>query len=459
MLGEQLLRICSEWQDVFSRSKSFHRAVSMAVGILCGIGRATTTRAILALGRKDEDWSADYRLCSSSPWEAEALFTCVVREALTRIPEDWCILAYDDTRLKKTGKKIQGAQYHRDPLSPAFNVNLMYGLRFLQCSLLISLHRTSERSARSIPISFESAPCAKKPGKKGTPADWDLYKKDQARLNLSVVFGKSLFRQRQRLDELGARDKLMLTTVDGSFCNRKCLGLLPERTAILARTRKDAKLCFAAPAGTQRIYSQETFTPESVLKDGSIPYETGHFVFGGAERELRFKCIENVLWQGGTKTRRLTLLVLAPIPYQVSPNGPRNYRDPAFLICTRTGLCSKRLIQAYLDRWQIEVNHKDEKDILGVGEAQVWSKPAIPRQPALAVAAYSILMLAALAAYGPGRTKAFLTLPKWRKQQRRPSLQDLLNLLRTEFADPNSILSSKLKPPPGFQNLVLTAAA
>lgn len=459
MLGEAFLAISSGWRGAFARSRSFKRATRMAIGLLCGIGRGTTTRAILALGRKDFDWSADYRLCSQSPWSAEDLFSSALKQALVYDASDWCVLAFDDTRLKKTGKKIEGAQYHRDPLSPAFHTNLMYGLRYLQCSLLLPLHQTSERSARGVPISFEHAPCAKKPGKKAGPETWALYRKEQAQKNLSATFKDSLARQRARLDEFGENLRLMVATVDGSFCNRKCLEQLPDRTAVLARTRKDSKLCFAAPAGTLRRYAQEKFTPESVLKDHSIPFESAYFVYGGTQRELKFKRVENVLWQGGTKTRMLTLLVLAPIPYRVSPNGPRNYREPAYLVCTATGLCGKRLIQAYLDRWQIEVNHKEEKDVLGVGQAQVWSAMAIPRQPALAVAAYSMLMLAGLAAFGPGRSSAFPSLPKWRKSQRRPSIQDLLGVLRAEFANPESILSQFVQAPPGFDNLVQTAAA
>jgi hypothetical protein len=457
MLGDAFLRISSGWRGAFARSGSFKRAIRMSAGLLCGIGRGTTTRAIMALGRKDRDWSADYRLCSQAPWNEEALFTCALKEGLAYDSSDWCVLAFDDTRLKKTGKKIEGAQYHRDPLSPAFHTNLMYGLRYLQCSLLLPLHQTSERSARSVPISFEHAPCAKKPGKRAGPETWALYRKEQVRKNLSITFKDSLARQRERLDELGEHLRLVVATVDGSFCNRKCLGQLPDRTTVLARTRKDSKLCFAAPAGTLKRYAEEKFTPEAVLKDQSLPFESAHFIYGGAQRELRFKRVENVLWQGGTKTT--TLLVLAPIPYRVSPGGPRNYREPAFLICTTTGLCSKRLIQAYLDRWQIEVNHKEEKDVLGVGQAQVWSAMAIPRQPALVVAAYSVLILAALDAFGPGRSSAFPSLPKWRKSQRRPSIQDLLSVLRAEFADPTSALSRFVHAPPGFDNLVLTAAA
>ena len=97
--------------------------------------------------------------------------------------------------------------------------------------------------------------------------------------------------------------------------------------------------------------------------------------------------------------------------------------------------------------------------MLGVGQAQVWSEKAVPRQPALAVAAYSVLMLAALAAYGPGRSQAYPPLPKWRKNQRRASIRDIVAVLRSEFADPTSVLNRRLNAPPGFQNLVLTAAA
>lgn len=90
------------------------------------------------------------------------------------------------------------------------------------------------------------------------------------------------------------------------------------------------------------------------------------------------------------------------------------------------------LIQAYLDRWQIEVNHRDEKDILGVGQAQVFSPNSVPRQPAFAVATYSMLLLAGLLAFGPGRTSDYLQLPTWRRNANRPSALDMISLLRKE---------------------------
>ncbi len=448
MLGDACLRIASGWRGSFSRTASFQRSVALALGYLCGIGRSTTSRAILALGRGDRDWSAYYRVCSQSPWEVDGLFDAALKEALRWVPGDWVVSAVDDTRLKKTGKRITGAQWHRDPLSPAFRPNLVYALRFLQCSVLLPLHSTPEGRARAIPVSFEIAPCVKKPGRRASEGEHRAYRLESRERNLSVTFARSLARSRERLDGLGAASRLHVVTVDGSFCNKNSLSRIPERTAVLARARKDAKLCFRADPGTRKVYERAKFTPEDVLKDQAIPFQTVGVFFGGAVRELRYKRVEHVLWQGGTKTRPLTLLVLAPTAYKNSKNSRTLYRNPAFLLCTSPGLDAVRLVQAYLDRWQIEVNHQEEKGVLGIGQAQVWSEKAIPRQPALAVAAYSVLMLAALDAFGPGRNEAYPELPKWRKDQPRPSIRDLLALLRREFADPSAALNQLMNAPP-----------
>ena len=90
----------------------------------------------------------------------------------------------------------------------------------------------------------------------------------------------------------------------------------------------------------------------------------------------------------------------------------------------------KQLLQIYFDRWQIEVNHRDEKDTLGVGQAQLWNVKAVPKQPVLAVAAYSAMLLASLIAFGAEaeRGAAYEALPKWRRKAHRPSCLDLVTL-------------------------------
>jgi hypothetical protein len=44
-----------------------------------------------------------------------------------------------------------------------------------------------------------------------------------------------------------------------------------------------------------------------------------------------------------------------------------------------------------------------------------------------------MLFLAAHEAYGPGRTAAYLSLPKWRRNAKRPSCLDIISQLRLEM--------------------------
>ena len=206
-----------------------------------------------------------------------------------------------------------------------------------------------------------------------------------------------------------------------------------ERTSLLARTRKDAKLCFQSTSENKnQFYSADKFTPEEVRQDDSIPWQNASIFHGGQFRAIRYKTIDRVLWQGGGGKRFLRLIVIAPIAYRITKKGKYMYRMPSYLLCTGPDLPTHKLIQSYFDRWEIEVNFRDEKTVLGVGKAQVWSPASVRKQPAFLVASYALFLLASLVAYGPSRSSDYLPHPKWRRKARRPSCLDLVHLLRRE---------------------------
>ncbi|MFA6244512.1 MAG: hypothetical protein WC655_26455 [Candidatus Hydrogenedentales bacterium] len=119
---------------------------------------------------------------------------------------------------------------------------------------------------------------------------------------------------------------------------------------------------------------------------------------------MRYKEVGPIYWQGGARRQRLRMIVVAPTPYRKRNSAKLQYRQPAYLLTTDLDDSVKVLLQFYFDRWQIEVNHREEKDTLGAGQAQLWNPVAVPKQPVLVVAAYSALLLAALRAFGPQRT-------------------------------------------------------
>ena len=131
----------------------------------------------------------------------------------------------------------------------------------------------------------------------------------------------------------------------------------------------------------------------------------------------------------------LRLFVVAPTPYRKRKSSKLYYRQPAYLLTTDLKHSAPQLLQIYFDRWQIEVNHRDEKETLGVGQAQLWNIDAVPKQPVLVVAAYSALLLASLQAFGTERGAAYQALPRWRRKAHRPSCLDLVTLLRKEMVD------------------------
>ena len=439
-LLSEFLAIAAHWRCVFPQQRTFVRGVRQSLGSLICLGRRCLTRIIWTNGGQNSSWSAEYFLHSRCQWEPQELFRPILKGALEYCPQRLVGVALDDTKLRKTGRSIQQAFYQRDPMSPPFHLNLMLGLRFLQASLLVPLHRKAPVGTRALPIRFQEVSRVKRPGKKASDAEKKQYREAVKAKNLSrsfVEMGKQL---RQELDEAGGDNKILVLTADGSFCNRTCFGEIPERSALLARARKDAKLCFHAQAGSRRFYGAEKFTPEQVRKDAGRQWRTTKIFYGGKRRTIRYKEVADVYWQGGAGKRPLRLIVVAPTPYRKSQSKKLYYRDPAYLLTSDLRSPAKQLLQIYFDRWQIEVNHREEKDTLGVGQAQLWNVTSVPKQPVLAVAAYSALLLASLRAFGAERGSAYAELPKWRRNARRPSCLDLVTLLRKEMAQQPHLL-------------------
>jgi hypothetical protein len=179
------LALLSLWRPVFRQERSYRRALRQALGSLTVLGTATLTRILASLGLDQQEGSAEYRLQARSEWDEQALFDTLLPTALAHCPGPFVPVALDDTRLKKTGKRIPTAFYQRDPLSPPFHVNLQWGLRFLQASVLLPLHRKHKVNARAVPVRFLAAPILKKPGTRADQQTQQRYREQRKQQNLS----------------------------------------------------------------------------------------------------------------------------------------------------------------------------------------------------------------------------------------------------------------------------------
>jgi hypothetical protein len=327
----------------------------------------------------------------------------------------------------------------RDPMSPPFHVNLCYGLRFVQVSLLVSPTDTTG-AARALPVRFDFAPPAIKPKKNATPEVLQAYKKEKKLRALPRAGLAAITSVRQSLDERAeTAQRQLILSGDGSYTNKAVLRNLPPRTTFIGRIRKDAKLHLPLPVsdpattGRPRLYGPQAPTPEQIRQDDSIPVQKISCFAAGELRQIPVKVYGPVFWRKAGVDLPLLLIVVMPLGYRLRIGSKLLYRQPAFLICTDPHLDLQLLVQSYIQRWEIECNHRDEKSLLGVAQGQVRSPQAVSRLPQLQVAAYSLLLLASILCSGFQRTSQFLPLPKWRSKPARPSVTDLLSLLRDQI--------------------------
>lgn len=415
-----------------SNERNFQLLFQHSLSNLLCLGRHTITGLICTRGLQFNDWRREYQFYSQNKFNADKIFE-QVREDICRRQSnsDPLVVAMDDSILRKTGTKIPGVAYRKDPLGPKFHINLVLGQRVLQISAAVP---SENCSARMIPIDFIHAPSVKKPHHKATSDEIEQFKELKKQRNLSIQGLERLAKLRRELQ----KEKALWVSVDGSYTNKTVLKGLPQDTVLIGRIRSDAKLNFLPDStnhfGRKKVYGEDAPTPEELRKNDNISYKTVKAYAAGKSHDFKYKTIDAVRWRAAGEKHTLRVIVIAPLGYRLTKNGKTLYRKPAYLICTDPSKSIEKIIQAYLWRWDIEVNNRDEKNNLGLGQAQVRNKNAVDQTMKLSVASYACLLMASINAFGTKDLPPILPLPKWQdiNKKKRPSIKDLITMLRHE---------------------------
>jgi hypothetical protein len=385
-----------------------------------------------------QDWSATYRLFSEDRLPLPDIFSVIRRGIGGQIPAGEPFRAVlDDSLLRRSGLHTPGVAWRRDPLGPRFQTNFVRAQRFLQVSAAMPGDNGNFRMA---PIAFVHTPTVPKPKPSASAGVMAQYRTDAANARLCVRAVQQITELRTSLDQdTGGKDRILVLAFDGGYTNSTVLKNMPPRTTCIGRIRKDAHLSFqpdpalAKARGRRLQYGADAPTPDQFRTDDAEPWQTMAFTHSGVAHQLRYKVRRNMMWRTAGVGQLLQLLIIAPLAYRPRKGAKLLYRDPAYLICTDPELPPHQVIEAYFQRWDIEVNFREEKTLLGVGQAQVRSELSVESAPAFAVAAYGLLLVSAQRAFGSSR-EGLLPQPKWsaNSQGPRTSTQHLLHQLRAE---------------------------
>jgi hypothetical protein len=395
------------------------------------------TGLLTTSGSQFQDWTAAYRLFSDDRLPLPEIFSVVRRAVSGEFPAGAPFRAVmDDTLLRRSGLHTPGVAWRRDPLGPRFQTNFVRGQRFLQISAVMP---GKNGNFRLVPVAFLHAPTPPKPKHNASSEVVARYRSQARDSRLSLRGAQQMIQLRESLDHDAAdKQRELILAFDGGYTNSTVLKRIPPRTTCIGRIRKDAHLCLMPdPAlmkarGRRLRYGADAPTPDQVRTDDSAWF-TMNFTHAGVIHELRYKRRRNLLWRTAGLGRVLQLIVIAPLAYRPRKGAKLLYREPAYLICTDPDLDPRQIIETYFQRWDIEVNFRDEKTLLGVGQAQVRSTTSVESAPALTVAAYAMLLVSAQRAFG-NSDDGMLPQPRWSASSRAPrtSTQQIIHRLRAE---------------------------
>ena len=347
-------------------------------------------------------------------------------------PDAPLVVGIDDSLLPKTGRRVHGTAWRRDPQGPNFQVQFTWAQRVLQCSAARPLG--SEGAVRMVPIDFVHAPTPTKPRKGADAATQAAYVAAAKAANLVAL-------ARRRLVDLRAQvpaGRKLHVVGDGRYSNKTLLRHGPADTVYIGRIRKDSARFHPPPAqpatGRKRIYGAKALTPEQLRQAKDQPWQTVRAYACERVHEFQVKVLADVR-SPLCGAQPVQVVVIQPLGYRLRQGGKLFYRQPAYLICTDPTLAVATVVQEYLWRWDIEVNFREEKTLVGVGQAQVRVPASVEGVPALAVGAYGLLHLAALDTYGESGQPESVPLPRWRRRDppARATTGRLLNQLRYEL--------------------------
>jgi len=415
-------------------------AQHMLAHLLC-TQRHTVTGLLNTLGREQQDWTKAYRLYREHV-DGTAVFSPILDGVLELLPKGAAlVIGVDDSHFRKTGKHVAGAGWYKDPLGPAFHLNLMYAQRFIQLSAAVPDPANPKRS-RMIPIAVELIPKLPKPAKDASAADVEHYEKLKT-LNSPGMHARRLLQKvREHVNASSEhRDRPIWVCGDGHYSTSTLLPHLPPQTNYIGRARADMNL-HGLPkrrpgrsVGRPRSYGKQLPTPEQWRKDKTIPWQNLAIYNGHKTTSVRYKCISEAKWHVAGEKAVVKVVTVAPMRYKKRKNGSWRYTKPAYLICTDAHMPVGQLIQAYFWRWGIEVNFKEEKQLFGAGQAQVRNTSSVSSAPAVCIATYAALLLAGIRAYGFHCKPPSVSPPKWykRKLHSRVTSSDLIKQLHQEM--------------------------
>jgi muconolactone delta-isomerase len=401
---------------VFTRP-GYVRFAQWLTATVLGWEEHTITQVLTAAGLADR-WRVVEHFAEYGAFDRDALERLTRQQIEAEVTPrfgGYRVVALDDTKCHRTGKKVWGVCTFHEPAGRSPN-------------------RASTVRAHNWVVMGDLVP-----GRPWTylPHAARLYFR-RSQLPDGETFVTKTERAARLIRQADADSAVpVLAVFDGAYANTTVIGPCRDasrgrRIDVVSRLRFDARLYRpAAPPtpgrrGRPRSWGERWPAPEDHA-DWEVAWVTGEAYIYGRSRKYRFKELA-CRWSVTGPTEPVRAFV-----FEVE-----GYEEPWFLVTTSASLSAAEVVAVFAARFRQEDGFRDHKQRLGMEECRAWTKAPVERTFAVQMVAQTLLRLLSRRLDEAVGTGGWWSAPEWNRRKTHPSLLDVRRVMwayRPEFSD------------------------
>jgi hypothetical protein len=408
IIPPSLAKLVDRFAETFTQP-SFVTFQHLILGWILCISKHTITGVLRASGALEhKHYTCFHRFFRLAVWSLESLSFHLTRLVLEYFPNDCVVhLAVDDTLCRHTGKRIDSAAMHLDPLLST-KTKKFYHFGHVWVVVAILWRLPFLNTVFALPIFVRLY----RPKKLCQTHRYAFFTKPElASQMLQSLATAYPFRQFQ-------------VVADHAYSHRGFLTALPLQMQFIGRFQLNAALYELPPAGKnrgkKRVRGARLPSPEQLAKEPG-GFQRLRIRVYGQRYTLKVKEYEG-LASGKGGSRWLKLVVIVDWP---------NHKKADVLISTDTSQSARQIIGEYCLRWKLEVTFEEVKGKLGLEESQNWKAKAVERTAPLSLFLYTLIVLWYVSS-GKLKSKPILLNMPWYSKTK-PAFREMLAALRIEI--------------------------
>ncbi len=389
----------------------------LVTGAILARGQRTVTAVLRVMGLSDEKHFVNsHRVLNRAKWSARACSgTLLFLRIATFAPTGTVVIGGDETIERRRGENIKAKGIYRDPVRSSHNHCVKAsGLRWVTLMLFVPI--PFAQRVWALPFLTVLAPSERDYTASGrTPkklTDW--------------------MRQALRQVRRWVPTRTLVFVADSSYAALDLLGRmtqLPHPITMVVRFRMDAARYEPAPPhparhkGRPRKKGKCLPTLVTVAAEAQAEW-TRHvrrYWYGEVKRTIDITSGTAVWYHSG--------LPALPLRWVIVRDPLGRFKTQA-LLCTDLQATPRQIVEWFIQRWQVEVTHREVREHLGVETQRQWSDLAILRTTPALFGLFSLITVLAQRLAQRGKVLAHKT--AWYAKPR-PTFSDALAAVRMEL--------------------------